>query len=117
MTNTQQIERRQNLERRILRQVIADALRLGYVLTVHDGEEVTLRRSADAAAVMAALMTTDEDYLHLHKFDASGAQAEHGWVRLVYGNDGWDVICDYSVNIEAAVAGASALAEKLEGAR
>ena len=111
MTN---IEKRQNVERRILRQVIADALSMGYLLSVDDGDGFTVRKSADAAAVLAALMTTDEDYLHLDKFDPNGVRTEHGWVRFVYGNDGWDVVCDYSVNIEPVLAGAEKLADRLE---
>jgi hypothetical protein len=57
-------------------------------------------------------MTTDEDYLHLHP-----PVGRKSWVRLVYGNDGWDVICDYGGygDVDALLAGALALSEKLEG--
>jgi hypothetical protein len=38
-----------------------------------------------------------------------------GWVRFIYGNDGWDVINDYTTNLEPVIAGVNALAEKMEG--
>jgi len=108
-TTNPQIARRQAIERTIARRVIMDALKAGYTLSVNDGEEVTVRESVDGKAVLAALMTTDEDYLILHK------DGKAGWVRFVYGNDGWDVINDYTVSIEPVLAGAEILAEKLEG--
>jgi len=36
-------------------------------------------------------------------------------VYFVLGNSGWDVISDYTTNLEALLAGANALAESLEG--
>jgi hypothetical protein len=37
-----------------------------------------------------------------------------GMVYFVYGNDGFDVICDYSVSLETLLIGANALALQLE---
>jgi hypothetical protein len=108
---TKTIEARQKMERAIVRRVVKDALKLGYALSVDDGgDEYTVTESRDGKAVLAALMQTDEDHLILNR---DGVQ--RGWVRFVYGNDGWDVICDYSVRVEDAVVGAEALAERLEG--
>ena len=108
---TKAIEARQKIERRIVRCVVNDALHLGYVLSVDDGgDEYAITESTDAKAVMAALMNTDEDYLILRH-----PEGRSGWVRFVYGNDGWDVICDYSgaEHIERVLEGANALAEAL----
>lgn len=35
-----------------------------------------------------------------------------GWVYVVMGNDGWDVISDYTTNLEPLMSGANRLAEK-----
>lgn len=100
---------RQRIERRIARRIVTDAILHGYAVSVHDGEEVALDYTTDVQAVMAALMTTDEDTLFFHR------GGDRGWVRLVYGNDGTDVIQDYSCKIAHVVAGAEQLASRLEG--
>jgi len=65
---------------------------------------------------MRAIMTTDDDMLLFNASTASGAPEDKmvGWVRLIYGNDGWDVVNDYTTNLETLMAGATALADKLE---
>jgi len=40
--------------------------------------------------------------------------APSGWVYFVYGNDGWDVVSDYTTNLEAVLKGSGELAERLE---
>lgn len=106
---TMTIEKRQAIERRIVRKLVADALKAGYALSVNDGgEELAITDSRDAKAVLAALMNTDEDYLILRQGE------DKGWVRLVYGNDGWDVICDCTLNLEDVLAGVEALADQIE---
>ena len=68
---------------------------------------MTVTRSTNSREILDAMMTTDEDFLLLHKGEGSG------WVRFVYGNSGWDVICDYTMDLETVMAGASALADTL----
>ena len=29
--------------------------------------------------------------------------SERCWVWFVYGNDGWDVVCDYTINLESII--------------
>lgn len=94
MRTNADVKRRQKVERMIVRRIVTDAIRLGYTVDVNDGEEVTVMASTSVRKVMAAVMTTDEDYLILHK------GKKRGWVRLVYGNDGWDVVNDYTTNLE-----------------
>jgi hypothetical protein len=100
---------RQEIEKKIARKVIDDALASGYTLDVHDSEEWVIQNSSDADAVMAAMFSTDDDSLHIRK---DGERI--GWVWFIYGNSGWDVISDYTVNLEDLLKGASELAESLE---
>jgi hypothetical protein len=102
---------RQSIERRIVGRIVADALAMGYLVSVNDGEETTLKRSTDRKAIIAAMFTTDEDRLLFHHPDQKEA---FGWIYLVYGNDGWDVVNDYTTNLSVLMTGAERLAETLE---
>jgi hypothetical protein len=95
----------------MVRKVIADALAAGYTLSVWDGEEETLTNSSDADALFKAMMTTDQDHLY---FLRDGKSV--GWVFFVYGESGWDVINDYTVNLEEVLKGADALSDELADA-
>ena len=104
------VELRQQIERAIAREAIKGLLADDYRISVFDGEETTLKDSIDAAAIEAAMFTTDEDQLHVeHLF----AAAEKGWVLFIYGNDGHDVIADHTTNLEMSLKGATELADKI----
>ena len=90
------VKARQRVEQTIAltaAQVLLDA---GFSLGVNDGEEITIHHSRNIEDIKDALFTTDEDYLYVYR--AKGDRKDtrpDGWVRLVYGNDGWDVISGY----------------------
>jgi hypothetical protein len=79
-------------EKRIASMLVREALRRGFMLSVYDCEEWTVIKSRDYREVMSALFTTDDDRILLR--DSEGKSHGHFW--LVYGNCGYDVICDYS---------------------
>ena len=107
---------RQLIEREIAEAVIKSAIAAGYSLGVHDGEEITIHHSTDAAAILAAMFTTDEDRLFVYKQDGpQGKRDWFGWALFIYGNDGWDVVNDYTANLDPIMAEADALAEKYGG--
>jgi hypothetical protein len=91
-------------ERQIIVLLVEDCLAAGYALGVNDGEETTLEDSTDEEKIFAAMSTTDEDFLILNKRDEAGEILDKGWIRLVYGNDGY-VISNYTVNLEPIVDG------------
>jgi hypothetical protein len=101
----------QEMDEAIVRQVVATAIAAGYVLTVFDGEEYPIKECGDAEKVFAAMRATDDDRLDIMK---DGRRI--GWVYFVYGNTGWDVICDHSNGIEELLTGASALSDQFERA-
>ena len=108
---------RVDAERDIARKTIAALLAAGYSLSVNDGGETVLRQSKDEGAIFAAMFSTDEDFLFVHAADAPAKQRTRdsiGWVKFVYGDDGWDVLSDYTVNLEAALAPANAAADEWE---
>lgn len=103
------VKMRQMVEREIATQLIKDALAEGYLLGVNDGEETTLERCGSSDKVLTAMFTTDEDWLLVYE---QGKTDHFGWVRFVYGNDGYDVISDYSANLEHIMAGANKVSDK-----
>jgi len=116
------VRARRAIERRIIRQVCKSALAAGYAVSVDCGEGLEIRRSRSLGKIMAAIMATDEDRLLFHKPTDDLAELRHdgayqvrpfAWAYLVYGNDGWDVVSDYTTNIEDMMRPANELAERL----
>lgn len=104
------VRERQLVERRIVKAALDIFLEAGFRISVHDGEEVTLSKSRVRKDIVKAMFTTDEDSLFLYKPDGG---ARYGWIHFIYGNDGHDVICDYSCNLEELVEPVIALADKI----
>lgn len=103
---------RQKIEREIAQAIISSALDNGYCITVNDGEEDVLKKCFSEEAILAHMFTTDEDTLHLSH---PKLEKPSGSVQLVYGNDGHDVIADYSSPIAFVLRKATSLADKLAG--
>lgn len=80
------------IEGRVVGKLVDHALATGHTVSVQDGEDVVLTRSTNRAAILAACFSTDEDRLF---FYAGNAPQRFGYVYLVYGNSGFDVISDY----------------------
>ena len=111
--STGAVNARQRIEQTIALTAAQALLDAGYSLGVNDGEEVTIHHSRDLDAIQAALFTTDEDYLYVYvKGDNRKDTRPQYWVRFVYGNDGWDVICDYSLHLDAEL-GEGTVVQKL----
>lgn len=103
------VQQRIAIEKQIVEKIITDALSAGFKLSVFDGEQTAISKSTDKDKILAELFACDEEYLRFWK----DGKLE-GSVSLVYGNDGWDVICDHHVCLEDVLKGANALANQLE---
>jgi hypothetical protein len=108
------------LEDKIVRHFVRDALAAGYVLSVsleqgHDVEDMLLG-SNDEAKIMEAALAGDSSHIFVHKADEpfveDGAVNCVGWVLLVFGNDGYDVISDYTTNLDKLILDTIELAEQ-----
>jgi hypothetical protein len=109
---TAMIKARQRIERSIARRFILDALAAGYTIRVNDGTDDVAEEHGPfnkVRDVLAAMFTVDQEHLILCR---DGKRC--GWVQFVYGNDGNDVIADYTTNLEPLMAGANALADKYD---
>lgn len=91
------VEQRQAVERKIASAVIDDLLKAGYEIVVNDGEEEVTEKITDKSEILDAMFSTDEDYLLAY---LPGMFPIAGWVRFIYGNDGPDVINDYTMSLE-----------------
>ena len=77
----------------IATRLITDVIAQGGLISVNDGEETVLVRSNSLEAVLAAMFSTDEDYLYV---TMPNSTKRAGGFQFIYGNDGWDVIADWS---------------------
>lgn len=109
------------IERAVVRRAVTDILAMtaqgddgqlapAFTLDVHDGEETTVRKSRDLTEIMDALGTVDEESIVVRRAD-TGKYV--GSIYLVYGNDGWDVMADYSMSLDEMLKGASELGNQL----
>lgn len=110
------------VERLIVRKFVDDALAANKRLSVslergYDLDEMLLG-SRDADKIMDEAFAGDEAHIFVQSAEGplvqDGAVVSEGWVYIVLGNDGPEVICDYTVNLESLLAGANALAEEYD---
>lgn len=104
----------QTIEKRIVRITILNILAAGFSISVNDGEEETLTNSTDPDAIFAAMFTTDEDSLLVGHNPSRPEFGHFAMVRFIYGNDGWDVINDYSTSLEKILKPVIDLADRIE---
>lgn len=116
----------QDIERRIVRRLVKDVLATGRSISVSlergydlpDGEGVLA--STIETRIMAEAFAGDEAHLFIHEPGVApledGEVVCLGWVFIVLGNDGPDVICDYTTNLEdlGLMRGAEELADRYE---
>lgn len=100
-----------NHEDQIVRQAITDLLAAGYELNLmNGGDDYELPEfTTDFDTIHKEMKATDEDRLFARLEEKTG----QAWVYFIYGNDGYDVINDYSSALEDALKGVNALSDKL----
>ena len=102
-------------ERAIVRTAILSLLDQGCQIAVNDGAAVVLKRSGNAEAVIEAALETETGEALLIVFAKNAPKGERcGWLHFVYGNDGWDVLSDYTTNLEPALAPVTTVANEWE---
>jgi len=100
------------LEGRIVSKTVTALLTAGYKLRVNDGESIRPDQpTSSSVAILEQIMEVDDEYLEAHK----GGSKELSWVRFVYGNDGYDVINDYTVDLEDVLKSVNEYADRMGG--
>lgn len=118
------VKMRQLVEREIVGQFVKDALAAGYRLAVsldrgYDIDEMLIG-STDEAKIMEEAFAGDECHIFVQPGSGKtitddGRIVSEGWVFCVMGNDGWDVISDYTTNLEELLTGANKISDKYSG--
>ncbi len=100
---------RQRVERSIAKKVILDGIAAGYAINVNNGGDIDelAAPSVKIKEILAVMFATDDERLLFYK-----KEKYIGWVWLIYGNSGWDVVSDYTTNLREIMKGASELADK-----
>lgn len=95
------------IELQVVDALLKAARDAGYTFEIEDADEDDGDMS-DAAQLKAALFNRDAAALLV--FNGNRPQA-FGWIRLVFGNDGWDLVSDYSTNLEEFLGPVNAVAD------
>lgn len=110
---SENVKRRQEMERRIVRRLLLDAKKLGYTFSVDNGGDVPElpKPTGNIAHILETMFATDDEYLMFYQGDVYV-----GWVYFIYGNGngGLDVISDYTVNLEPCMTWVNALIARYE---
>lgn len=103
------VQMRQRVEKIIARRVVLDAINAGYALNINNGGDTNEmpQNSTKAKDVLAEMFATDDEHLLFYK---NGKCV--GWVYFVYGNDGYDVVSDYTTNLDEVMNGANELSNR-----
>jgi hypothetical protein len=86
-------------------------LLMGYSISVDDGGDEPVTQIKDIDAIVTAAFAVDGCRLYVH--EPATNKSPYGWIYLVFGNDGWDVISDHSVNLEELLKPTMEYAEQL----
>lgn len=98
------------LEANIVKRTVRTLLANGYTLRVNDGESLRPNEPTESVTdILSELMEVDIEHLEAHK------DGRISWVLFVYGNDGYDVISDYTVNLETVLQVVNDYARRMEG--
>jgi hypothetical protein len=120
---------RQAVERRIIQQVIIDLLDDDKLLAIdHGGEDNVIEIKDAGPEALDEMMACDDERLYVFKsrhaldrfirMHLEGDLGEcSGYVYFVYGNDGYDVISDYSTNLEPQLKNAVWLGDEIDAGR
>lgn len=86
------VEKRMEIERRVVRHLIRSMKAAGWrAFAVDDGDVVKVSTESET---MDAVFAVDEARIAFKK--ESGVGTVHRTAYIVLGNDGWDCICDHS---------------------
>jgi hypothetical protein len=99
------------VERAIARAVVDAALASDYGENGGDADDYV---GNDRKKILGAMFATDDEKLNIYRGEYAG-KVYAGFVHFVYGNDGWDVISNYSLKLEGILKPAIDLSNQFGG--
>lgn len=114
------IRERMVVERAVIRKACTDLIAAGMFITVDYGEgEAGCTFSKDINMIMSVVQACDDEILRVYR-PHGVVKTKHGfkwnnmgWIRLVYGNDGYDVIADHTMSLSELLKATDAYADSL----
>lgn len=100
------------MEEEIIGLAIDGLIAAGYHMSVDYGDGPNQPPSQDKEALLTQLWACDEERLLCYGIGNKN-KLPNSSVFLVYGEDGWDVICDHGVSLEAALTAANKRAQEM----
>jgi hypothetical protein len=92
------VKMRIEVEKKIVRAFLKSAYAKGFKVSMDlDDEDAFLKKYPTVAKAMADIFDLDDARVYVWK---EGESKPEGWIYFVFGNDGWDAISDYTVNLE-----------------
>lgn len=104
---------RHKVERQIVFRLIDELLDHGYSLRVFDGREYKTGVLRNKQTIRLALFKPSFEYLHVYR---PNEIIPYGFIELVYGRNGHDVMEDWATCLEEDLPVTFALVAKLSGA-
>lgn len=96
---SENIKLRQQTERRIVWRIILAVKKAGYTFNVNNGGDnhELPEPTGNIKLLLDTMFATDDEHLIVFKYGK-----RFGWVYFVYGNgnDGLDVVADYTMNLD-----------------
>lgn len=92
------------IDRLVAERIVDTMLDAGFSVSVWDCEdqpEMYVHPSTDKKQIMDEMFTVQDEILFFYK--PNRLAYPYGSVRLIYGQSGWDVVNDYSMNIESLI--------------
>lgn len=96
--NKMTVVERQKIEKKIARKVLECLFAAGFEIVLNNGGDEDEKPEQNADDFLKEMFATDEERIYCYTTGESRKYA--GFVWFVYGNDGYDVIADYSLKIE-----------------
>jgi hypothetical protein len=115
------VRARIKIERIIARRVVWDAIAAGFALNLDNGgDDFELPEpTTDKKKILNEMFATDDERLYFFQPNAKCNKGKppkewkwFGWVYFVYGNDGYDVMSDWTCNLNDVLKGAEAVSRK-----
>lgn len=99
------------IERLVIRTAVAALLEAGHSITIyHEGELSQAVRSRNLELIMGEVGACDSETIGVFTPTIIGRQ---GFISLIHGNDGWDVMQDYSMVLSDKITAARELADAI----
>jgi len=107
------LNRRIEVEKLIIESAIRTAIAQGFVLRrVHHEDAVNVATVEQALA--EAFVCDDAHIIFDNPLGPDGKSVGSAWIHAVYGNSGWDVISDYTTNLDDVIKAIDPLVTQFE---